>query len=172
MLALLARTAAAQVVTNGNFETWATSPSTQVEAPANWLTADLILAFTNRIPANNFYDTKTVTKSTDAHGGSFAASLNTLTLTNTAGASIIFPGFMVLGSRPGSRSQLIRGLPNAGSPAGGPARSDAALLQVSAARPAIRPRCWCTSPARLRVGCRRLLGPPLQILRPAAATRL
>lgn len=117
VLALLARTAAAQTVTNADFETWATSPSTKVEAPANWLTADLILAFTNQIPATNFYDTKTVTKTTDAHSGSFAASLNTLTLTNTAGASLIFPGFMVLGSRPGSRSQFIRGLPNAGSPA-------------------------------------------------------
>ena len=117
VLALLARTAAAQAVTNGDFETWATPTSTKVEAPANWLTADLILAFINQIPATNFYDTKTVTKSTDAHSGSFAASLNTLTLKNTAGASLVFPGFMVLGGRAGSRSQLIRGLPNAGSPA-------------------------------------------------------
>ena len=113
-LALLARPAAAQTVTNANFETWATSVN-GVEAPANWLTTDLILAFFNKIPATNYFDTKTITKTTDAHGGSFAASLNTLTLTNNSGASSIFPGLMVLGSRPGS--QVLRGLPNAGSPA-------------------------------------------------------
>ena len=114
-LALLVRSAAAQTVTNGNFETWAAPATTKVEAPANWLTADLILAYFNQLPASQYFDTKTVTKSTDAHSGSFAASLNTLTLQNNNGGSIVFPGFMVLGSRPDTLT--IRGLPNAGSPA-------------------------------------------------------
>jgi len=104
----------AQAIPNNNFENWA-RPNGVVEAPATWLTTDLILAFFNNIPANNYFDTGTVTKTTDAHGGSYAAQLNTLSIPTQSGA-VLLPGVLVLGTKPGPATNTVVGLPNGGSP--------------------------------------------------------
>ncbi|MVN78310.1 T9SS type A sorting domain-containing protein [Hymenobacter sp. HMF4947] len=104
--------ASAQSFPNNGFETWAT-PNTVVEAPTGWQTTDLILAYLNQIPANNYYNTQTVTKITDVHSGSFAAKLSTLSLPTTSGGSVTVPGLLVLGSKPGIYT--YRGFPNAGA---------------------------------------------------------
>jgi len=113
-LLLASQPALAQSIPNNGFETWAT-PNGAVEAPATWLTTDLILAFFNNIPANNYYDTGTVTKTTDAHGGSYAAQLNTLSIP-TQNGSVLLPGVLVLGAKPGPITNTVVGLPNGGSP--------------------------------------------------------
>ena len=70
--ALLAAPAQAQsTVANASFETWAGTP----EKPTGWLTTDDVYAFVFGTPIA----TGTVSKSTTAHSGSFAAQLQTAT---------------------------------------------------------------------------------------------
>ena len=82
-LALVAGTlslgaARAQAVSNLGLESWSTrstAVSTGVEAPANWLTDDDLVAQSEgqQLPASF----NTLTKTTDSHSGSFAAKLET-----------------------------------------------------------------------------------------------
>ena len=93
---------------NSNFETW--GKRGVVEAPANWQTTDDIVEFILgiRVP------TGTVTKSTTAHGGSFAAQLQTQLF---AGQSQV-PGQIILGtSFHGGSEDLPGGQPYASRPA-------------------------------------------------------
>jgi hypothetical protein len=109
-LLLFSQLANAQTVPNGGFDTWA-SPRT-VETPTGWLTSDDILSFLNGRPLGTF-NTGTVTKSTDVHGGTFAVKLTTVTTPPTATNLAIVPGILVLGAKTGIYT--LRGLPNAGS---------------------------------------------------------
>lgn len=94
-LALLARPAAAQTVTNANFETWATRNG--VEAPTGWLTTDDVYAYYMGVAVGS-YDVGAVKKSTDAHGGSYAAQLTTTSVPLNNGTSALVPGILVLGT--------------------------------------------------------------------------
>ncbi|SDY05765.1 T9SS type A sorting domain-containing protein [Hymenobacter psychrophilus] len=69
-LPLLARAQSPTPLTNANFETW--SNRNGVEAPTSWLTIDDALASEDIPP---ILLPRTVTKSSDAHGGSFAAQV-------------------------------------------------------------------------------------------------
>ncbi|MDJ0366358.1 T9SS type A sorting domain-containing protein [Hymenobacter sp. H14-R3] len=86
--------ATAQTITNAGFETWATRGS--AEAPANWLTTDDIYAASD---PGYTYNTGTVTKSTDAHTGSFAAKLTNISFQGNNGASFVQEGVLILGSK-------------------------------------------------------------------------
>jgi hypothetical protein len=113
LLAWGGRTATAQTISNGNFELWA-SPGGAPEAPTGWLTTDFILGYYNNVPAGSYFNTGTVTKSTEAHGGSFAAKISTLSLPTNSGGAVVHPGWLVLGAQPGLYDYA--GLPNAGVP--------------------------------------------------------
>lgn len=103
--------ATAQTITNAGFETWATRGN--AEAPANWLTFDDILAFED---PGYVYNTGVVTKSTDAHTGSFAAKLtNTSFKDDNTGASFVQEGVLILGSKLGG-SAYYEGYPIGGVP--------------------------------------------------------
>ena len=101
------RAGCAQAIPNNGFETWATRGTG--EAPANWLTTDnLIGAGTSgQLPNSG-----TVTKSTDAHGGSFAAKLTSTTLTSSSGSAVV-EGILILGTKLGGQVSY------AGYPIGG-----------------------------------------------------
>lgn len=79
-LVLISRPAYAQNF-YGGFESWRnvsviTAPSTVLQSPAHWFTADSIVFFAKGIyPAANF--SRQVYKTTDAHTGSFAAKMIT-----------------------------------------------------------------------------------------------
>ncbi|WP_460504114.1 hypothetical protein, partial [Hymenobacter agri] len=93
---------------NSNFESWAQRSG--VEAPTNWQTTDDIveLVLGLRIP------TGTVVKSTSAHGGAFAAQLQTQLL----GGQSQIPGEIILGtSFHGGSDDLPGGQPYAARPA-------------------------------------------------------
>jgi len=101
----------AQAIPNNSFDTWATRGT--IEAPTNWLTSDDILSFINQ-QGQGAFNTGTVTKSTDAHGGTFAAKLTTITTPATTTNIAILPGLLVLGNKTGVLT--FRGLPLGGSP--------------------------------------------------------
>lgn len=108
LLALAPAHAQTTAFPNSTFETWAARSG--VEAPTNWLTTDDIVQylFGQRVP------TGTVTKSTTAHGGSFAAQLQTQLFLGQAQA----PGELILGnSFHGGSSELPGGLPFTARPA-------------------------------------------------------
>jgi len=107
------RAATAQTIPNGDFEAWA-SPSGAPEAPTGWLTTDFILGYYGNVPAGSFLHTGTVTKGAEVHGGRFAAQLSTLRLPTSTGATVLHPGWLVLGARPGAYDYAE--LPNAGAP--------------------------------------------------------
>jgi hypothetical protein len=113
LLAWGSRVATAQTIPNGNFEAWA-APNGTPEAPTGWLTTDFILGYYANIPAGSYFNTGTVAKSTDLHGGSFAAKISTLSLLTNTGGTVVHPGWLVLGARPGLYDYA--GLPNAGAP--------------------------------------------------------
>jgi hypothetical protein len=113
LLAWGGRAATAQTIPNGNFENWAGTNGAP-EAPTGWLTTDFILGYYNNVPAGSYFDTGTVTKSTDVHGGSFAAKISTLSLPTNGGGSVVHPGWLVLGAKPGLYDYAD--LPNAGAP--------------------------------------------------------
>jgi hypothetical protein len=90
LIAALATTwvsAQAQTIANGSFETW-TGPSggLQIEASAPWFCSDqlisdnaILITFAGGIPSKQLY------KSTDKHGGDFAAELRTKFMGDTLG---------------------------------------------------------------------------------------
>ena len=92
--------AMSQTIPNSGFETWATRNG--AEAPGNWLNSD------------DLYEGSTgaVTKSTDAHTGSFAAKLTNTTIKDPSG-SFVAEGAIILGTR--FNSQVTYG----GYPIGG-----------------------------------------------------
>jgi hypothetical protein len=97
-LLLGASPAHAQAISNGNFETWA--PSFGVEAPTGWLTTDDVYAFYYLDPRGS-YKFGAVSKSTDAHGGTYAAKLTSTAVQTTSGGSVVVPGELVLGAKTG-----------------------------------------------------------------------
>jgi hypothetical protein len=109
---LTAAPAQAQTTTfaNGNLETWTTRNTTQ--APENWLTTDDIFGQFLPIP----FSFGSVTRTTDSHGGSYAAKLETITAPATLGGDTI-PGALILGTRlDGFRLGLPGGIPFTGRP--------------------------------------------------------
>ncbi|WP_210518563.1 T9SS type A sorting domain-containing protein [Hymenobacter terricola] len=94
----LAASAQGQALPNLNLETWTqrtTAVGTGVEAPQNWQTTDDLYGdFFGSLPNS----TTTVSKTTDAHGGTYAALL-TNKLYTLQGASATLPGIMALGSQ-------------------------------------------------------------------------
>jgi hypothetical protein len=113
LLAWGTRAATAQTIPNGDFEQWASTGGAP-EAPTGWLTTDFILGYYNNVPAGSYFNTGTVAKGTEAHGGSFAAKISTLSLPTTTGSTVLHPGWLVLGARPGHYDYAE--LPNAGAP--------------------------------------------------------
>lgn len=97
LAALLAspRLSAAQGLTNLNLENWVTRGG--VERPVNWLTTDDNEAYYNQQPSGT-YNLGLVTKTTDAHGGTYAAKLTTNNA--TAGTQTgAYPGVLILGAQ-------------------------------------------------------------------------
>lgn len=112
---LAVQSATAQTIPNANFETWATRGS--AEAPTNWLTLDDILAAED---PGYVYNTGVVTKSTDAHSGSFAAKLTNTSFKDNNGASFVQEGVLILGTRlkltPTYEGYPIGGIPSTTRP--------------------------------------------------------
>jgi len=126
--------AQAQTIPNGGFETWALRNS--VEAPTGWVTTDDVAA---ALVGTAF--TGTYTKVTDAHGGTYAARLESK---NTL-LGIVVPGAVGIGTKVGSDVTLPGGIPFTGRPTmlqfyyklSGPqpvAASDGAFAQVALTR--------------------------------------
>lgn len=93
----------AQQIPNGNLETWTTSAG--INHAQNWLTTDDLLTAQLGVP----FATGTTSKTTDAHSGSFAAKLETV-----SGV----PGFLILGTSVTLRpDDILGGLPFTGRPA-------------------------------------------------------
>lgn len=103
-------TAQAQAIPNNGFETWATRNG--AESPVNWLTTADVYGYYYESPASNF-QLGSVTKSTDAHGGSFAAQLTSTTASATGGGTVVVPGELILGAKAGV--YVYQGLPLGGS---------------------------------------------------------
>ena len=98
----LGLTASAQTITNADFENWAVRGT--AEAPANWLTTDDIF---EAFDPGFFYNTGTVTKSTDAHGGSFAAKLSNVSVGSGTNTGVV-GGVLVLGTKLGGEASYNR----------------------------------------------------------------
>jgi len=113
LLAWGGRAATAQTIPNGDFEAWASTGGAP-EAPTGWLTTDFILGYYANVPAGSYLNTGTVAKGTQAHGGRFAAQISTLRLATNNGGTVLHPGWLVLGARPGPYDYAE--LPNAGAP--------------------------------------------------------
>ncbi|WP_375418348.1 T9SS type A sorting domain-containing protein [uncultured Hymenobacter sp.] len=101
-------TARAQAVPNGDFETWAVRDG--VDTPVDWLTTDDILR-AERF-AQELLPTGTFTKTTDAHGGTYALRLESKA--TPRGVALAIVG---LGKRLPSNSELGAGLPFTARPA-------------------------------------------------------
>ena len=93
---------AQQAIPNGNFETWTTRNG--VEAPASWLTTDDFLG--------GVFRTGTVTKTTVARGGAFAAQLQTQSVLGIQQ----FPGLLILGTAIRSGATVLGGVPYTSRP--------------------------------------------------------
>ena len=116
LLALTTHWASAQTIGNGTFETWANPyGSGAAESPTGWLTTDDLLSYFNNDPRGS-YNTGTVTKSTDARGGAYAAKLTTVSVPTNSGAAIL-PGYLLLGAKTGVYEYY--GLPIGGAPCAG-----------------------------------------------------
>ena len=96
----------AQAIANGGFETWAARNG--VDAPTGWLTTDdvIVSAFGLPLPSGSF------TKTTDAHGGTYAVRLETKA--TLLGA---LPGAVGTGTKVGRNIALPGGTPFTGRPA-------------------------------------------------------
>jgi hypothetical protein len=94
---LIAAAAPAQTIPNGTLDSWATRNG--VESPTNWLTTDDLLG--------GFLRTGTVVKTTTAHGGAYAAQLQTVSLPGVGAV----PGILILGNSLRSSASLPGGLP-------------------------------------------------------------
>ncbi|NML66116.1 T9SS type A sorting domain-containing protein [Hymenobacter sp. RP-2-7] len=109
-LALVASySAQAQVISNNGFETWATRNG--AESPTGWLTDADVYGYYYNLSASNL-QIGAVTKSADAHGGSFAAKLTSTNDKDNAGNTIVVPGELVLGTKAGA--YVYQGLPLGG----------------------------------------------------------
>jgi hypothetical protein len=109
---LVSAPAKAQAIANLGFETWATRNG--ADAPANWQNSDdYLLAFLQLLgyPGGPI-PVGAVTKTTTAHGGTYAANLTTQSVALLSGAA--FPGIAVLGSKLGPN--LIGGAPYTARP--------------------------------------------------------
>lgn len=95
----------AQAVANGGFETWAARNG--VDSPTGWLTIDDVVVAL--LPVS--FATGTFTKTTDAHGGTYA-----LRLESKATLLGIVPGGVTLGTKLGSLTGDPGGLPFTGRP--------------------------------------------------------
>lgn len=98
LVALLVTSGRAQAITNANFETWASPYGT--EAPTGWLTTDDVYSYYYG-DTRGSYQLGAVSKSTDAHGGSFAAKLTSTAVSTNSGGSVVVPGEVVLGAKTG-----------------------------------------------------------------------
>lgn len=115
-LSLMVGQASAQTIPNGALDTWATRNN--VEAPTNWLNTDDAVAATAigaALPIR--IQTGTVTKSTDFQQGTFAARLESKTVTVLGLGSIVAPGLLALGNKPSAKSTYPGGLPFTSRPA-------------------------------------------------------
>lgn len=79
-------------IPNGGFETWTGAGSAQ--KPQNWQTTDDLLAAAFPIPLVS----NTVSRTTDARGGSAAVRLETKAV-SLLGTPVVFPGMLILGNR-------------------------------------------------------------------------
>ncbi|RYU79139.1 T9SS type A sorting domain-containing protein [Hymenobacter persicinus] len=106
---------AQQAVSNGTLETWVTRHG---DAPTDWLTFDDALAVA--LPGFPLPPSGGVTKSTDAHAGSFAAKLTSVNLTFPP---VVGPGLLALGTKitqndvDADTLDLVGGLPYTSRPA-------------------------------------------------------
>lgn len=98
--------ALAQQLPNKGFETWTTTAAG--DRAQNWLTTDDLLQATLGIPIA----TGTVSKTTDAYAGSFAARVETKNVAPFG----VFPGYLVLGTRLNLRDGGFGGVPYTGRP--------------------------------------------------------
>ncbi|TDN37121.1 T9SS type A sorting domain-containing protein [Hymenobacter sp. UV11] len=122
-----------QALANGDFETWATRNA--VDSPTGWLTTDDVVKILSPIP----FVTGTFTKATDAHGGTYAARLESK---NTLFG--ILPGAVAVGTKVGTNATLPGGIPFTGRPTmlqfyyklsgPQPTGSDGAFAQVALTR--------------------------------------
>ncbi|QJX45656.1 T9SS type A sorting domain-containing protein [Hymenobacter taeanensis] len=108
--AALAQTA--PTVPNGAMETWVTRNSGEV--PQSWLNVDDVIAYLADVPSLPV-SSLTMTKSSDAHGGSFAAQLETKVF---AAIQQSVPGQMFLGTRlnPNGSGDFFGGIPYTSRP--------------------------------------------------------
>jgi hypothetical protein len=139
LASLLVSTVQAQTIPNLNLENWAIRNG--VDAPTNWQTTDDDFAAYFGVPSGTF-NFGTVTKSTDKHGGTYAAKLTTTTVTIAGLGSATLPGELILGNATGVFAYediAIGGLPLAARPTqmqcfykltGATATADSALAQV------------------------------------------
>ncbi|MGI4884611.1 MAG: T9SS type A sorting domain-containing protein [Janthinobacterium lividum] len=95
----------AQAVANGGFETWAARNG--VDSPTGWLTIDDVASAL--LPVR--FATGTFTKTTDAHGGTYALRLET-----KATLFGVVPGGVTLGTKLGPLTGDPGGLPFTGRP--------------------------------------------------------
>lgn len=102
----------APTVTNGTMETWESRNTGEV--PQGWLNIDDVIAFLADEPALPVSST-TMTKSTDVHGGSFAAKIETKLF---AALNTVVPGQMFLGNRlnPNGSGDFFGGVPYTSRP--------------------------------------------------------
>ncbi|AMR26761.1 hypothetical protein A0257_06310 [Hymenobacter psoromatis] len=123
-----------QALANGDFETWAARNG--VDSPTGWLTTDDVVTALSPIA----FATGTFTKTTDAHGGTYAARLESKTT-----PLAVLPGAVAVGTKVGSNVALPGGIPFTGRPTmlqfyyklSGPqpvAASDGAFAQVALTR--------------------------------------
>ena len=123
-----------QALANGGFEAWATRNG--VDSPTGWLTTDDVITALSPIA----FATGTFTKATDAHGGTYAARLESKT-TPLAG---VLPGAVAVGTKVGADVTLPGGIPFTGRPTmlqfyyklsgPQPTGSDGAFAQVALTR--------------------------------------
>lgn len=98
-------TAQGQAISNGGFETWAARNG--VDSPTGWLTTDDVLMALSGVAL----PTGTYTKVTDAHGGTYAARLESKT--TLLG---VLPGAVAVGTKVGPNVTLPGGIPFTGRP--------------------------------------------------------
>jgi hypothetical protein len=117
--ACLLGTAQAQTISNLNLETWAQRTKAVplgVEAPQNWQTTDDLLSSLAGSPLPSA--TATVTKSTDVHGGSFAAKIENKVYAPFQSIIPVLPGILSLGNgiRYSTDGNDFTGVPYTGRP--------------------------------------------------------
>jgi hypothetical protein len=129
---LLATPAPAQTFSNSNLDTWVLRNN--VEAPANWQTTDDF--FSDLLGGPLPFSLGTITKTTDAQSGPFAAKLETV---NNPLLMDNIPAFLILGTNVTFRNGMPGGTPFVGRPAqvqfhykltGAGARADSAQVLV------------------------------------------